>query len=137
MIRRLLSVIAGIAIGVITIIILESVSHFMYPPPDDIYFENPDRLKSIMADAPIGSLILVIVAYALGAMAGGFTTCLMANRSKKVLALTTGLILMVFGILNMIMIPHPWWFWLMSLPVYMPMACAGYGLGVHLIRSQN
>jgi hypothetical protein len=132
--RRIISVIAGVAAGIVAIYALESLSHFLYPPPGNMDPTDSDQIRDLMAHAPVGALVMVILAYALGSLVGGFTACVLTDRSPRGMAVLVGLILMAFGVLNLLMIPHPIWFWLISLPIYLPFAYMGYRIGAPLYR---
>lgn len=43
--------------------------------------------------------------------------------ARNILAVVAGLIA---GIINMVMIPHPVWFWILGIIVFLPSAYAGY-----------
>ncbi len=127
--RSILAVIAGLVLGVVLIFVVESAGHFVYPLPADLDMTNPEALKNLMANAPVGALLFVILAWAVGSFGGGWLATRLAQKSHVMHALIVGGLLMAAGIMNMLMIPHPVWFWVLGLAVYLPAAYAGALLG--------
>ena len=125
MLRSIIAVIAGLIAGSIVIYLIELAGHALYPPPE--LFDPMDReaAKEMMDAAPIGSLLMVILAYLVGSFAGGAVAALVPAKSRLSHSLATGLILMVFGIINLVLLPHPVWFWVLSLIVFVPFAFLG------------
>ena len=123
--RNILAVVAGLFAGVIGIFLIEGVGHAVYPPPAGMDFNNPEQLREMMANMPVGALLMVAVAWAMGSFAGGVVAALIAMKSKITMSLIVGGLLMVAGIANMLMIPHPAWFWIVGLAVYLPFAYLG------------
>jgi uncharacterized protein YacL len=127
--RSILAVVAGLVLGVVLIFAVESLGHFVYPPPSDLDMTNPEALKNLMANAPVGALLFVILAYVIGSFGGGWLAARLAQKSHVMHSLIVGGLLMAAGIMNMLMIPHPTWFWIISLVLYLPAAYAGALLG--------
>jgi hypothetical protein len=127
MLRRVLATIAGIVAGGIVIMLVEMLSHRIYPPPPGIDVNNPEALKALMASAPPGALAAVVIAWALGSFAGGWTAA--AIGKHLIPALIVGAVLMIGGVANMMMIPHPIWMWVAGLIVFLPGAFLGGKLG--------
>jgi len=123
---------AGLIAGCIVIFFVEAIGHKVYPPPPNIDLNDPEALKRIINDAPAAALLFVILSWALGSLAGGFIASLIASASKMNNSLVVGGVLMILGIINMLMIPHPIWFWILGLLVYIPCAYLGGKLGIKL-----
>ena len=60
---------------------------------------------------PIGAFVFVLAAWAIGSFGGSWLAARLAPRARLVHGLIVGVIFLVAGILNMLMIPHPWWMW--------------------------
>lgn len=127
--RSILAVIAGLVLGVVLIAVVEFIGHYVYPPPADLDMTNSEALKNLIANAPVGALLFVILAWAIGSFGGGWLASRIAQKSHVMLALIVGGILMAAGIMNMLMIPHPLWFWILGIAVYLPAAYAGALMG--------
>jgi hypothetical protein len=123
--RSILAVLMGVVVGGLLVAAVEFVSHLIYPPPPGLNHSDVDALKGAMATAPAGALLLVLLAWALSSLGGGWLAASVARRSHTLHALIVGAILMAMGILNMLVIPHPPWFWLAALVLFLPAAYLG------------
>jgi len=125
MFNRILSVMAGCMVGILVIFAGEAVTHAVYPLPEGIDPSNPEQLKKVVELMPTGAFIGVL----LSAFTGGFVAALVASRISKARhlrhSLIAGLILTLLGLVNVILIPHPVWFVVCSLLVYLAGAYAG------------
>lgn len=107
MLRNIGGIVAGIAVGIVVIGLIESLGHMIFPPPDGVDLKNPEALKSIMGEIPLGAKIAVLVAWGLGVFAGGAVARLIARA--KYAALYVGLFLLAGAAYTMTQIPHPLW----------------------------
>jgi predicted MFS family arabinose efflux permease len=78
-----------------------------------------------MADVPAGALLLVLLARGVGTFAGGWLAARLAPRAPLSHAMIVGLILLAAGVMNMVMLPHPLWFWFPGVALFLPAAYAG------------
>ncbi|MBL4715766.1 MAG: hypothetical protein COC01_03635 [Bacteroidetes bacterium] len=131
MLRNSLSIAAGIITGGILIFLVEKLGHTIYPHPADFDYTDKEALAELIQNAPIGALLFVILAWTVGSFGGGLVASLISNEAKMRKALIVGVVLMLLGIMNMMMIPHPLWFWALGLAVYLPMAYLGGKIGEH------
>jgi hypothetical protein len=82
-------------------------------------------LRELIANAPIGALLVVILAWILGGIAGGFIAAWIAPSNQLLHAGILGGLLTLGGIANNLMIPSPIWFWVVSLMVLIPATLFG------------
>ncbi|MFP4469186.1 MAG: hypothetical protein ACLFPE_00800 [Bacteroidales bacterium] len=134
--RHILAVIAGLVTGSIIIYLIQIIGHQIFPPPAGVDPTDPESLHMYSESISAGALWMVILAYAAGAFTGGFVAALIAPKTARIVALVTGGIFTVFGIINLMLIPHPVWFIFVSLSVYLPFAFLGY-LTASSIKSRN
>lgn len=132
MLKNILSVLTGMIVGVAFIFLFEKLSHTLYPLPEGIDFNDPEVVKELMSKAPLGALLLVILASAIGAFTGGLTASLIANNPRHTKSIIVGCILLVAGIMNLIKIPHTLWFAIVQLLVYIPFVYFGYLVSLKL-----
>jgi hypothetical protein len=76
-----------------------------------------------MAEIPQAAFRFVLLGYVLGSLVGGYTAAKIGRAAR--LALVVGAILMVFGILNVVLIPHPLWVTVATFLVFLPAAWVG------------
>ncbi len=107
MLRLVLGVIAGTVAGVIVVMIVEGAGHMMFPPPEGTDLKDPEALKAIMHEIPIGAKIAVLVAWTLGVFAGGAVAKMIAKSAPAVWGVAG--IFAIFTGMTLIQIPHPAW----------------------------
>ncbi|MEO7794017.1 MAG: hypothetical protein ABIV06_04530 [Thermoanaerobaculia bacterium] len=130
MIRSILSVIVGILAGVVTIFLLEMAGHRFYPPPAGLDPGNVEAFKAAVAAAPVGMLLSVILAWAGGAFIGGGVAALLSERRRALHSLAVGGIQTLLAVAQLQMIPHPLWFTVLGVTIFLPVAAlAGHIVG--------
>jgi len=135
--KNFIAVIAGLAAGICIISIVELISSSVYPLPAELDFSNKDSLKEYIEIVPSGALLFVLAGWALGSFAGGLVSSLISENKKIKCALITGAILFIMGLINLITLPHPVWFWIVGLSVYFPFAYAGGKVGMKIKPSRT
>jgi hypothetical protein len=124
--RTFLAIIGGIVAGVISIGIIQYIGHAVCPVGADFDSTNIEQVAMKMDQIPLGAKLFVLLAWAIGSLVGGFTATNIAQKNALIAAMITGAVLLFFGILNMIMLPHPFWFWIAAIVVFMPLAWLGH-----------
>lgn len=129
--KNILSVMAGLITGVLVIMLIEAISHKMYPLPPGFDLSKADKetMEFLMEEMmPMGAFMMVLLSYILGSFSGGMISSVISKKIQQ--PLIVGSVLMVAGIVTLFMIPHPVWFMAVSLPVYIPFALAGGKIGM-------
>jgi hypothetical protein len=124
--KRIIAILSGCILAVFVIFISEAASHQFNPPPEGIDFNNPEELKKIMQDIPFIALFMVQIGAFLGSLAGGMVASAVMKSNDKLPALGVGSVLTVLSLINLMMIPHPLWFTLSGLVVYVAGAYCGH-----------
>ncbi len=109
-VRRLLAVLAGIVAAFVVIMLMEQLSTMVYPPPPGIDFKDPAQLKAFMATMPTTALLLVLLGYALGGLAGGAVAAKLSPDLPIRSAGTIAVVLVIGSLMNLRAIPSPLWF---------------------------
>ena len=122
MIRSILTVIVGILSGSATVWVLQWVGHIFYPPPAGIDLQNLEAFKQYVATAPTGMLLSVLAAWAGGAFVGGLVAALLSERRRALHALAVGALQTVLAVAQFSMIPHPLWFMVLGVTMFLPVA---------------
>ena len=126
--RRFLSVIAGVLLALAITYVIETVNSRIYPPPPGTVFSDPESVKAMMAVMPKTALGVVLFGWALAALAGTWLAARLARPSGWP-PLTVGIVLLAAAVMNMYMIPHPLWFWLIGVAIYPVATWIGARLG--------
>lgn len=128
--RKILAVVAGVILAGIVVYAVEAIGHQVYPPPAGLDMKNMEAMKNYVATLPMGALLFVLLAYVLGSFAGGWLAAKIARSSQIHVPLTVGGVQLFFGLINLLMIPHPLWFAIAAVIVFLPAAFLGGKLGV-------
>lgn len=110
MIRKLLAGVAGVIVAVVTIQLVEMLGHLVYPPPADFEFGDPEQVREFIASLPVGSILFVGAAWALGAFLGTLAGALIARSGAVPYAVVVGGMVLAGAATMLVIIPHPWWF---------------------------
>ena len=127
--RSIGAVVAGFIAASAVMMVVESVnSHVLYPELGNQMAQgvtDREALRTMLASAPVGSLLVVLLGWALGSLAGGFLASWIGGDARRRLALILGVLLTLAGIANNAMLPPPGWFWIPTLVIFLPAAYAG------------
>ena len=126
--RSIAAVVAGFIAASIVMMIVETLNGRVFYPELAKAAEgvrDREKLRALFATAPLGALLVVIVGWILGSVAGGWVTAWLAPKAKMSHGLVLGLLLTLAGIANNLMLPPPLWFWIASLVVFIPAVYLG------------
>lgn len=112
MLRSILGVVLGVIAAGIVVGVVESIGHMVYPPPAGLDASDPEALSAYIAAAPAQVLLFVMLAWMAGAFVGGLVAAWLGRGSPAVHALIVGGLMLAMGVLTMVKIPHPLWFWI-------------------------
>lgn len=123
MIKQIFGTILGAFLGGTSLGLIELLSHAVYPPPPDLDPMDLDQLRVHISQLPAGALLFIIAAYVVGSVVAGWVAGKITRSMTCVLV--AGGLLMVTGVVNVVLIPHPVWFTLASVVVFLPCAWLG------------
>ena len=126
--RSIAAVVVGFIAASIVMMIVETINgRVLYPELGRAAEGVTDRetLRAMLATAPVGVFLVVLVGWILGGIAGGWTAARVASQAKGWHAVVVGALLTLAGVANNLMIPPPLWFWIVSLIVLMPATYLG------------
>jgi hypothetical protein len=118
--RSVLAVVAGLVLGSALMMGIEVLNSVIYSLPTD-----PEALKASLSSLPTGALLVVLLGWTLAPLVGGFVAAWIARRAPLVHALVVGLFFLAGGIAMLRQLPHPLWFAILGVAVFLPAACAG------------
>ena len=122
--RILIAGLIGLALGLAITSTMEVFGQNLFPPPPGLNPGTPEGFKAILAAMPPLAWGWLLLGYALASFLGGLSAAWLAGR-RLAAALLVAALLLVFGIGNLVLLPHPTWFWFASCPVYPLFAWAG------------
>ena len=110
MIRKLAAAVVGLIVAIFTIQTIEMLGHVVYPPPADIEFGDPEQVREFMSTLPVGSLVFVGAAWAVGTFLGTVAGALVSKSKPLPYAIVVGGFVLAGAAMMLLIIPHPWWF---------------------------
>ncbi len=110
MLRKGLGALAGIATAVLTVMLMEWLSHTIYPLPAGLDVTDTEALSTYIAAAPLAALLLVLFGYLIVTFDGTFVACLIGRAPPYIYALLIAVLMLAGTASNLIIIPHPTWF---------------------------
>lgn len=116
--RSILGVFVGVVVGTGLVAAIEQVSRSLYPPPPGADLTDPEQIAAFVRDLPPGALLIVAFAHLVGPLAGAWLAARVAGWRPMTHAIVTGAVFLFFGLLNLVMVPHPLWFGALDLLMY-------------------
>lgn len=122
-VRNILAVIAGAFIGSLVNGSLIMMSSFIIPPPNGADVTTEEGLKAAMHLFEPKHFIMPFLAHAIGTLIGAVIAVAIAANNKMKMAIIVGILFLMGGIANVLMLPAPMWFNILDLvAAYFPMA---------------
>ena len=136
--RNILAILVGIAVGGFVNMALVTLGPSLIPPPEGVDVTHAESLgKAIHLFEP-RHFIMPFLAHAAGTLTGALAAYLIAASYKVQLAYVIGVVFLCGGVAASFMIPAPFWFIALDLLLaYLPMAWLGIQAGSRLHRQKN
>ena len=115
MIRNLAAFVIGVVTAFVTVMLVDTVGHLVYPPPEGLDATNPDAIRPYLATLPIGAFLFILASSAIGAFAGTLGACFIGTARPGTFGAVVGGIVFAASVANFIAIPHPLWLSLATL----------------------
>lgn len=120
--RTILGMLLGVVTMMFTIYAIESIGQLLYPPPVGLDPKNPDQLQMIVAVAPAGAMVMLVLGWTAGAFVGGWVAARIARHTRAA-AIAVALFVMAGVAAMIVMIPaHPTWVAALGLLLPIPVA---------------
>jgi len=128
--RNLLALLAGIAVGGGVNMSLIVLGPSLIPPPAGVDVTNAESFRAAMHLFEPRHFVVPFSAHALGTLAGALVGYLLSATQREAIAYAVGAVFLFGGVVASFMIPAPVWFVVLDLVVaYIPMAWLGLRLG--------
>jgi len=114
MLRNVVAIVAGIVTSFVLVLAIERVGHLIYPPPADLDFSDPAAVRPYIATLPFLALLFPMIAWVVGTFFGTIVACKAGTANPLVFAVIVGGLVLAATIANLILVPHPVWFALVS-----------------------
>ena len=126
--RNILSVVVGLATAIITFLIAETINGNLHPAPTTLDYKNTIAVRAFYENQPISLWLLVLAGWVIGSLLCGFLIKLISKSDNKKLPIIAGCILTLSAVANFFSLPHPTWFIVVGLLVFIPLTLLGHKL---------
>jgi len=138
LLRNVLAILAGIAIGGGVNMALITLSPSLIPPPTGVDVNNAESLSKAMHLFEPRHFVMPFLAHAVGTLAGALAAYLIAATYRVPIAYLIGAVFLCGGVAASFMIPAPTWFIALDLlAAYLPMAWLSIQIGTRVKRGNN
>lgn len=125
-VKNILAVLAGFIIGSLVNMGIIMISGNIIPPPNGADVTTMEGLKESLHLFEPKHFIFPFLAHAIGTFAGAFLAAKFAVTHQMRFAMIIGILFLMAGIANILMLPSPTWFTILDLiGAYIPMAYLG------------
>lgn len=128
--RNIISVIVGIITAGLIFTIVETINMKLHAFPSDLNHNDKVGLKNYFSHLPMLFWALVLFGWAIGSFVCGFLIRLISKSESTKLPLIAGAILTLTAVINFLSFPHPTWFVIIGLVLFIPMTFFGFKLKV-------
>jgi hypothetical protein len=109
----LMAIVAGAALSIATVALLEMLGHKLYPPPAGLVeaFAAGDKAEilALIEQLPVGAFISVLAGWFFGTLAGCMLAARIAGSNPRLAAMLVAALMLAATIANLLLIPHPLW----------------------------
>ena len=124
--KYVLPVVVGAMAGIMLISGGETMVFSVYPllPGTDRY--DAESLAKAMKVLPASAFMFLIVNYIVCSFLAGILTTLVSKGTTLRPPIVVGIVLTLAGLYNIVKLPHPLWFSILNLFIYLPFVYFGY-----------
>ena len=138
LLRNVLALLAGIAIGGVVNMALIALSPWLIPPPAGMDVSSAEGLSRAMHLFEPRHFIMPFLAHAVGTLAGALAAYLIAASHRARIAYVIGAVFLCGGLAASFLIPAPTWFIALDLSAaYLPMAWLGIQIGTRMKQGKT
>ncbi len=126
--RNILSVVVGLATAIIIFLIAETINGNLHPAPTILDYKNTIAVKAFYENQPLSLWLLVLAGWIIGSLLCGFIIKVISKSENKKLPIIASCILTLSAVANFFSLPHPTWFIVVGLLVFIPSTLLGHKL---------
>jgi MFS family permease len=126
--KSLIAVMAGIVVSGVTGALAQAGGDALLAAWMGIEPITAQGAAALGTDRATESLVVMVLGYFLGPLAGGFIAARLAPSRPKAHAAMVGGFQMIFGVIALLLFPHPVWFAVATALAFVPGALVGAAL---------
>jgi hypothetical protein len=130
MARNIAAVLLGLVLAFVIVFLVEGIASHFYPPPPNLNLADKAAMKAFIEKMPTSAFLLIEFGWFAGALVGSFVAARIAQAKPDYHGLIVGGLAFAAAIANMMLFPHPVWFWILTLLSY----ALATGAGIWLAR---
>ncbi|MEJ2129698.1 MAG: hypothetical protein P8X81_12745 [Woeseiaceae bacterium] len=115
MFRNAGAALAGVVTAFVLVMLVEKTGHLIYPPPANLDHTDVEAMETYTATLPFLALLFPMIAWVIGTFTGSLIASKIGTANPLVFAGVVGGMVLAATIANLIFIPHPHWFSIVSL----------------------
>jgi len=125
MLRNILSLIAGLAAGVIAVFAIHSLNYLLFPPAEGLDYNKPEDLALMMGQLPPLAFAMLELSYLVGSFLTGAVIGRFAARRPLPWAISAGGLLTAANLVNLTNVPTPLWLAVLTTVTFLPATWLG------------
>ncbi len=126
--RNIISVVVGLTIAIITFLIAETINSSLHPTPLNFDYQDSAAVKAFYENQPRSLWLSVLAGWIIGSFLCGLSIKIISKNENRKLPIIAGIILTLSAVANFFSLPHPNWFIIVSLIVFIPSNLIGHKL---------
>jgi MFS family permease len=127
-VKSLIAIVAGVIVGGVVAFLVQDIGNLILAAMAGIEPNTAQGASELATVRPTETLLVAVLAYLLGPMSGGYIAARLAPAKRYYHAIAVGAVQLIFGVITLTLFPHPDWFWIATLIIFIPAALAGAGL---------
>ncbi|MCU7695496.1 hypothetical protein ACFSPU_12530 [Haoranjiania flava] len=124
--RNIISVIVGLVSAMVVFFIVETINSSLHPIAQTFDYKDSIAGKAFHKHQPLTLWLFVLAGWIIGSALCGFIIKLVSKNENKKLPITAGSILTFSAIANFFFLPHPAWFIIVGLLIFIPSTLLGH-----------
>ncbi|HTM65323.1 MAG TPA: hypothetical protein VL093_03325 [Flavipsychrobacter sp.] len=128
MLRKIIGALAGIVAAMLIFMVFEKINSGRFPLPPGVDPADHEAMTVYAQSQPSSALITVLVGWAIGSFICGLLIRIISKSADKIPAYIAGLFLTTAAIVDLLLLPHPIWFIIAGILVFIPMTLLGHAV---------
>jgi len=118
-------------LGVLVGFSIERHGHEIFSVYQDVpNITEPEAFAAFIETLPIGAFLYLLFAHSLGTLISAFLATLFSGHTRPIPAIVIGVLMIAGAVRGSISIPHPVWYQICEIIIYLPAALLGYKLSL-------
>lgn len=117
--RSVLGVVVGVVVALAIIVGFDFLSSSLFPLPPGVDPMDPAALQAIVDQIPAAAFLIILMGWAAASFFGAWLAARIAGRAPFVHGMIVAVLLLIAGVMNMMLVPHPIWVWILGVAAFL------------------